>query len=168
MKRLLADTGPLLHLHEAGSLSLLPLLGTVIVPPLVLVELSVHAPALWPGSLPDWLKVEPLLPMAQQRAQAWQQAGLLHGGEAEAVALALDCKPDWFLTDDAAARLMAESLGVEAHGSLGVLLWAAGQKLVGKKAAEAALTALESSSLWMSFRVRAQARAALAQIFATS
>ena len=111
MKRLLADPGPLLHLHEAGS---------------------------------------------------------LHGGEAEAVAPALDFKPDWFLTDDAAARLMAESLGVEAHGSLGVVLWAAGQKLVGKEAAEVALTALERSSLWMSFRVAAQARAALAQIFATS
>jgi len=63
---------------------------------------------------------------AQQRSLTWQQAGLLHGGEAEPVALAIELKADWFLTDDAAARLLAESLGLEVHGSLGVILWAAG------------------------------------------
>lgn len=166
MKRLLADTGPLLHLHEAEAIHLLPLLGTVAVPPLVLSELRAHAPALWPGVLPHWLKVESLSPAAQQRARAWQQAGLLHRGEAEAVALALDFKPDWFLTDDAAARLMAESLGMEAHGSLGIVLWVAAHRLVAQAEAEAALVALENSSLWMSPRIRAQARAALAQVFA--
>lgn len=39
MKRLVADTGPLLHLHEAAALHLLPLIGTVIVPARILAEL---------------------------------------------------------------------------------------------------------------------------------
>ena len=33
MKRLVADTGPILHLHEAGALHLLPLIGEIFLPP---------------------------------------------------------------------------------------------------------------------------------------
>jgi len=101
MKRLVADTGPLIHLHEAGSLHLLSLIGSVAFPPLVREELRLHAPAL-PPALPAQWRMETLSPSAQQRAFAWQQAGLLHRGEAEALALAVAIKPDWFLTDDAA------------------------------------------------------------------
>ena len=38
VKRLVADTGPLVHLHEAGGLHLLPLIGEILVSPLVLAE----------------------------------------------------------------------------------------------------------------------------------
>lgn len=165
MKRLVADTGPILHLHEADALHLLPLIGEVILVPTVLTELRVHAPSLWPGSLPGWCK--PLLPSpaAHQRATAWQQAGLLHAGEAESLALAGEIRPDWFLTDDAAARLLAESLGVETHGSLGVVLWAAAQRMITRAEAGKLLLGLENSSLWLSPAVRAQARQAMDQLF---
>jgi len=145
MKRLVADTGPILHLHEAGAIHLLPLVGKVIMPPSVLAELNTHAPTLWPGPLPHHLKLQTLSPAAQHQALGWQKAGLLHGGEAEALALALELKPDWFLTDDAAAH-----------------------KGVGNAEAEALLAAWEKSSLWMSPRVRAEARAALAKLFGGS
>lgn len=168
MSQVCADTGPLLHLHEAGAVHLLPLLGTVVVSPLVVTELRVHARTLWPTVFPDWLKLQSLSTAAHQRARAWQQAGLLHGGEAQTLALALELKPRWFLTDDAAARLMAESLGVETHGSLGVVLWTAAHRLVGEAEAKAMLAALENSSLWMSSQVREQARVTLAIIFATN
>ncbi|MGO8927106.1 MAG: hypothetical protein ACLQU3_09485 [Limisphaerales bacterium] len=165
MKRLVTDTGPLLHLSEAGALELLPRIGVASLTPLVLAELRARAPTLWPGTLPDWLKLHTLSHAVQQRTVGWQQAGLLHGGEAEALAVALEVAPDWFLTDDAAARLLAESLKLETHGSLGVVLWAAANRLVAKAEAEAYLTALENSSLWTSPRVRAAARAALENIF---
>jgi predicted nucleic acid-binding protein len=161
MKRLVTDTGPILHLHEADALHLLPLVGTIFLPPLVLAEGRNHAPSLWSTALPAWLKVQIPSIAGQQNALSWQRAGLLHGGEAEALALAVEIKPDWFLTDDAAARLMAESLGIETHGSIGVVLWAAANKLVQKAEAEKHLAGLEQSSLWMSPRVRAEARAAL-------
>ena len=99
MKRLVADTGPVLHLHEAGALHLLPLIGEVFLPPFVIAELRVHVPSLWPELPPQWIKLQTLSPATQQRALAWQRAGLLHGGEAEALALASQIKPDWFLTD---------------------------------------------------------------------
>jgi predicted nucleic acid-binding protein len=118
MKRLVADTGPILHLREAGALHLLPLIGSVILSPLVCDELQTLAPKLR-AALPQEIEVQELSAAARERASAWLQAGLLDGGEAEALALALAMKPDWFLTDDAAARLMAEAMGIEAHGSLG-------------------------------------------------
>jgi predicted nucleic acid-binding protein len=167
MKRFVADTGPILHLHEAGALHLLPLIGKVFLPPLVIAELRAHSPLLWPGSFPEWAELQTLSSENQQRALQWQRAGLLHGGEAESLALALEIKPDWFLTDDAAARLMAESLGIEVHGSIAVVLWAAANKLMKKSEAEKLLTGLEQSSLWMSPKVRTQARNALEILFAT-
>jgi len=167
MKRFVADTGPILHLHEAGALLLLPLIGKVFLPPLVVAELRAHSLSLWPGAFPEWTKLQTLSPENQQRALQWQRAGLLHGGEAESLALTLEIKPDWFLTDDAAARLMAESLGIEVHGSIGVVLWTAANKLVKKSEAKKLLTGLEQSSLWMSPKVRTQARAALEKLFAT-
>ena len=90
---------------------------------------------------------------------------MLQGGEAQALALALETKPDWFLTDDAGARLMAESLGIETHGSIGIILWSAATRLIQKPEAETQLAELEKSSLWMSPRVRAEARAALTRLF---
>lgn len=166
MKRLVADTGPLLHLHEAQALHLLSLIGSVSVPVRVITELRKHAPHAFSTTLPTWLTVPPLSSAAQQRATAWQQSGLLHSGEAEALALAEEFRPDWFLTDDAAARLMAESISMETHGSLGVVLWCAARHLIPKADAESYLANLENSSLWLSPRVRAEARMALAKLFA--
>lgn len=168
MKRLVADTGPVLHLDEAGALHLLPLIGGVFLPPLVLAELRAHSPSLWPDPPPAWVKLQVLCADARQRALQWQHAGLLHGGEAEALSLALEIKPDWFLTDDAAARLLAESLGIEVHGSIGVVLWAAANRLTSRTEAEAHWSGLEKSPLWMSQKVRAEGRAALARILATA
>jgi predicted nucleic acid-binding protein len=161
MKRLVADTGPVLHLHEAGALHLLPLIGEISLPPLVAAELRPRISA-----LPKWAKIQALSSTALECALEWRRAGLLHGGEAEALALAREFKADWFLTDDAAARLMAESLNVEVHGSIGVVLWAVASKLVKKSEAESFLIGLEKSSLWMSLKVRIEARAALEKLFA--
>ena len=164
MKRVVADTGPVLHLHEAGALHLLPLLGEIFLPPLVIAELRNHAPELWPGIPPAWVKLQTLSAHSQQLALEWKRAGLLHGGEAEALALAGEIKSDWFLTDDAAARLMAKSLGREVHGSIGVVLWAATTKLLPKAEAETCWNGLAKSSLWMSPKVRAEAKAALEKL----
>jgi len=89
----------------------------------------------------------------------------LDAGEAEAIALARQIQADWFLTDDAAARLFAQALGLEVHGSLGIVLWAAVAGHLNRAAAEAVLNRLAQSSLWVSARVLAEARSALDQLF---
>lgn len=63
-----------------------------------------------------------LVPPHSAEAELWLEAGLLHAGEAEAIALARQIRADWLVTDGAAARLFAQTLGIEVHGSLGIVL----------------------------------------------
>ena len=164
MKRVVADTGPVLHLHEARALHLFPSIGEILVPEMVATELRSFSATL----PPKWAATRTLSLSSKGRADEWQRAGLLHGGEAEALALAIELKSDWFLSDDAAARLMAESFGIEVHGSIGIVLWAAVNKIVGEQEAKSVLADLENSSLWMSRKVRSEARLALDRVFKSS
>ena len=113
----MCDTSALLHLTEAEALPLLSRMGEVSVPRAVDLEMTQHSP-LWQSEKPPWIQVHSLTASALREATAWRQAGLLDAGEAEAIALARHMKAQWLLTDDAAARLFAQSLGIEVHGSL--------------------------------------------------
>lgn len=117
--------------------------------------------------MPDWIEPATLEPRFRKSAAYWLQAGLLDPGEAEALSLATQLKADWLLTDDTAARLIAQQQGLEVHGSLGVILWAAATGHFHRFEAEKALDSLFRSSLWLSSRVRKEARAALRKIFST-
>jgi len=167
MKIIVSDTGPLLHLSEAGALDLLKLAGEVYIPESVKEEFGYHSNNL---SLqrPDWLKITPLSPMHKEQALLWQQAGLIHYGEAETIALAVQLSADWLLTDDAAARLFAKSFQLEVRGSLGVILWAAATGKLSRSDAETFLSNLIRSSLWLSPRVITEAQAALTKIYTES
>ncbi|MEW5762826.1 MAG: DUF3368 domain-containing protein, partial [Bacillota bacterium] len=79
--------------------------------------------------------------------------------------LARQIRADWLVTDDAAARLFAQTLGIEVHGSLGIVLWAAATGRLNRPEAEALLDRLARSSLWLSPRVLAEAKAALENIY---
>ena len=164
MKKVVSDTGPVLHLREAGLAHLLELAGRVHIPKAVNLELE-RLDAAWGRARPAWVSLIELTEGYRREALAWQQAGLLGPGESEAIALARQVGADWLLTDDAPARLVARSLGLDVHGSLGVVLWAAAVGHVGRSDAEAALARLMQSSLWMSARVVGEARAALRQLF---
>lgn len=114
--------------------------------------------------MPDWVTVVPLGTAALESAVQWQRAGVLDPGEAEALALAGQEDAGWLLTDDAAARWLAQSLGQEVHGSLGLVLWAAASGHLDSSQAHDALTRLARTTLWISARVLDEARAALQQI----
>lgn len=162
MRRVVTDTGPLLHLSEAESLHLLRLVGNLYIPPHVITEIT----NLWSAwKLPEWIKVTNLTGQARQSSVLWQQAGVLDAGEAEAIALAQQLKADWFLTDDTIARLFASESGLEVHGSLGIILWAAVVGHLDDVAARQSLNRLAASSLWMSRRILREAQAALDEIF---
>ena len=162
MRRIVSDTGPLLHLAEAQALQLLELTGEVHIPRQVAMDMA-YLVSDW--RTPAWITVEPLREPHSSEAVAWQHAGLLDAGEAEATALARQVGADWLLTDDAAARLFASALGIEVHGSLGILLWAAAAGHLDRIEAEAALSRLAASSLWVSGRVLEEARSALQRMF---
>ncbi len=162
MRRIVCDTAPLLSLQEANLLNLLPLAGRLYIPPAVKNELRTFDP------IPDWLGTATLSVSFEEEAQAWVRAGLLDVGEAEAIALARQLEADWLLTDDTAARLLARREGLEVHGSLGLVLWAAANRHFDLEAAQAALDSLSRSSLWISARVMEEARQALPELCSRS
>jgi predicted nucleic acid-binding protein len=158
VRKVVADTGPILHLHEAEALQLLALVGELFVPEAVQAELNSFLPG-WVHIKPDWIKVHPLSSPFREEAMNWVLAQLLNVGEAEAISLA-----SWLLTDDAAARLLAQSLGLEVHGSLGVVLWAAAEGHISYLEGEEILNRLTASSLWVSASVILEAKEALRKI----
>ncbi|MCP3964085.1 MAG: DUF3368 domain-containing protein [bacterium] len=155
MRSVVCDTAPLVSLQESELLEILPLAGEVCIPPAVEAELRSLDP------LPEWLQITALDTPFAQEARAWAQAGILGPGEAEAIALVRQMAADWLLTDDASARLVAQREGIEVHGSLGLVLWAAADGHFDLLSAQAALDALSRSSLWISARVLEEARAVL-------
>ena len=137
--------------------------GEVHVPSAVDGEMVVLR-AGWERQRPEWIIVDAVAAPYNEHGAEWEEAGLLGAGEAQAIALAQEIEADWLLTDDAAARLFAEVLGLEVHGSLGIVLWAAAAGHLERSAAEAALDRLARSSLWVSAAVLTEARSALGEL----
>ena len=164
MKCVVCDTGPLIHLEEAGVRNLLSHAGAIHIPQGVEAEMRRHEER-WLDRRPAWLKVTNLNPHYDVEARTWQQAGLLDEGEAEAVALARQLNAHWLLTDDTAARLVGQAFGLDVHGSLGVVPWAAATNRLRRDKAESALDRLAQSSLWVSSSVLLTAKAALEEMF---
>lgn len=121
MARIIADTSPLQYLHQIGYLHLLPALaGEVIVPPAVVAELAagrrlgLRIPD--PTAI-DWITIQPpasllALPLATD----------LGAGEREVLALGLETPDAVVVLDDAFARRVAQTVGLQITGTLGVLL----------------------------------------------
>lgn len=159
---IICDTGPLLHLNEAGALGLLRLAGRVLIPPAVATEFRQNAAR---PKLPTWVKVITLDRSTKAQSYEWVENQIVDAGEAEAIGLALQIRPDWFLIDDAQARQHAETLGLECHGSIGLILWAvvAGH-VESREKARQILDSLAHSSLWISKRVLKQAAEAIEEL----
>ena len=164
MRCVISDTGPLLHLIEADALELLKCIGELHIPQSVELEIS-HFHEKWFIEKPTWITKIFLESHFVDESLAWQQAGLLDVGEVQSIALFRPIEADWFLTDDASARLVAQSLGIEVHGSLGVVLWAAAVGPITLQKAKSTLNALADSSLWISAKVIKEAFSALENIF---
>jgi predicted nucleic acid-binding protein len=165
MKTVVCDAGPIIHLYEANCLKLLRQTGSLYLPQRVFSEIktAIQLKDEWP----EWLKVISLSPDEKKEAGFWKKSGDLHDGEAEALVLARREKADWFLTDDSAARLFVSLLGIEVHGSLGIILWNAAHRHLSRLETERALNGLEASSLWLSPRIYREARQSLDDIYAT-
>ncbi len=115
------DAGPIIHLDELDSLSLLTDFNEVLVPEQVWQEVEQHRPnALTNPDLP-FQKV-PVVISSQTAFQTLVRALSLGLGEQAALSLMQDYPQAMFLTDDAAARLAAVTLGYQVHGSIGILI----------------------------------------------
>ena len=164
MRLIVSNTGPILHLKEANLLSLLHKTGKVYIPQMVDTEMKEISP-FWEKDRPEWIVIEKLLPDEIKQAEHLFLSGLLDFGEAEAIILAKKLRPTWFLTDDTEARIFANSLGMEVHGSLGVVLWSAAIGHLDYTGAKESLNRLSKTSLWISRAILSEAQKALEIIF---
>lgn len=161
-RAIVCDTGPLLHLHEAGAIHLLKSAGDILIPSTVAMEFKQNT-SKW--KLPNWIHIHRLNTQFSAQSFEWVQKEIIDGGEADAIGPALQMKCDWFLTDDAGARQFAESLGLEVHGSIGLLLSAvAVGHIESREQARRLLTGLVHSSLWISERVIMEAEKAIDEL----
>jgi predicted nucleic acid-binding protein len=118
---IICDAGPLIHLDELGCLDLLGDFQEVLVPEAVWHEVQRHRPgALDNPSASLIRRAVPILEDASLKVLA--QALALNTGETQALTLAVRNPDSIFLTDDAAARLAAERIGLRVHGTIGVIL----------------------------------------------
>ena len=118
MKIIVSDSGPIIHLNEVNALEMIVNMGEIFIPLAVAKEVERHK-----VSLPDEFTIIELGPEELEESKKYMTYGNIHIGESEAIILARQLKADLFLTDDASARLFAETKVLNARGSLGVVLW---------------------------------------------
>jgi predicted nucleic acid-binding protein len=117
-----SNSSPLIALSAIGRLELLPaLFESVLIPPAVAVEIG---PLVSTSS--RWLRVRPL----ERLRPAAVVRRTLGPGETEALALALEVRPDRLILDDLPARRLAEALGLPIIGTLGIVLAAKRRGLI--------------------------------------
>ena len=160
LRLVVCNTGPPLHLGEAQGRDLHNLTGDIHIPQAVDAELSLLDEK-WARGRPPWVRVDALVSPYLEEAVLWHRSGILDLGEAEAIALAQQLGADWLLTDDAAARVFAQTKDLEAHGSLGIVLWSVAVGHLQRDKGEMILDRLAQTSLWISKVVLVEAKEAL-------
>lgn len=115
------DAGPLIHLDELGCLDLLADFRAVHVPEQVWQEVEQHRSSALRSSGVQLQRTAVKL-SRHASFEALVRALALDLGEQAALSLMRSYPDAILLTDDAAARLSAETLGYRVHGSIGILL----------------------------------------------
>jgi len=146
-----SNSGPLIHLSQIGKFELLYIFSKIYIPEIVYKEVNIKGK---PGAIE--LK-------SAKNIQVYEVSGddiknikervkdfKLDKGELQALSLCNKLKKEIFLTDDLDAREAGKSLGLQVHGSVGVIVRAYREKLVDLKEAEEILNALyEVSKLFI-------------------
>ncbi len=127
MAVVVSDASPLICLAAIRQFNLLRILyGEVLIPTVVWQEIT-HVPsfssvtthqAAAEARTAGWLRVV----TPNNRPLVTQLETVLDSGEAEAIGLAVECKPSLLLIDERDGRQVARTLNVSLTGTLGILL----------------------------------------------
>ncbi|NCR27746.1 MAG: DUF3368 domain-containing protein [Microcystis aeruginosa BS13-10] len=125
-----SDTSPITNLAAVNQLTLLhQLYGTIIIPQAVYEEMASLGYAV-PGTIEimtlSWIETRPVT----QQNQVNQLLNKLDRGESEGIILALELGADILILDGRKGRKVAQSLGLNITGILGVLLEAKQKELI--------------------------------------
>ena len=156
------DAGPIIHLSELDSLHILNDFQTIFIPKGVYYEILKHTPL-----VPEIeLKVVNEIPLMDESLRILCKTFSLDLGEMEALAVISE-KPDYiFLTDDAAARLVAQKTGIKVHGTIGILMRAIRRDLLSpQKVIDILYQLPEKSTLFIKASLLEEAISAIKQQF---
>lgn len=115
------DAGPLIHLDEVAGLHLLAGYREVLLPDIVEREVLRHRPAIDLSQVSGLVRVSAVPPLEESLLSLAEEFGL-HQGELAAIAVLKEHHGRCLLSDDAAARALAEVIGFEVRGSVGLIL----------------------------------------------
>jgi len=121
IQKVVLDAGPIIHLDEITCLHLLSDFKELLVPEAVWKEIGYHRPSVLNNSTLPFIKIS-VLENIDSPIVMLCNAFNLDEGEKQAVVLCFQHPDSIFLTDDAAARLAAKSIGIKTHGTVGILL----------------------------------------------
>ena len=124
----IGDAGPIIHLDELSCLDLLADFPSVHVPQRVWTEIIAVRPTL-AHSIPSNVNLMEVAGVPSAELATLVHAMDLHGGEIAALKLAEQKGCDLLLCDDSAARLAAESRGIEVRGTIGLVVRAIRRKM---------------------------------------
>lgn len=139
------DAGPIIHLDELGCLHLMKDFDEVLVPDAVRREVLKHRDITFEGVDVKWVCISHKPPL-EEALGTMCRVFSLDEGEVEALAILKKQSRLTFLTDDAAARLVAARLGFSVHGTIGVLVRAVRRNLMNPKQVLDALNRIPSES----------------------
>ncbi len=115
------DAGPIIHLDELDCLSLLNDFDQVLIPSQVWQEVAHHRHGALRNSDLSLQQVDVII-CSHPPFRSLVRSMSLDLGEQAALSLMQNHPDAIFLTDDAAARLAAFTLGYRVHGTIGILL----------------------------------------------
>lgn len=145
--KVVSNTGPLMHLSEIDLVEALTAFQEVCIAEEVKNELKRNKIS------EDVLKGATLVNLKgkfKDVAEVLVNKFSLDLGEAQSIALALQERVDYFLTDDLDARKVAAAHNIEAHGTVGIILRAFREKIISReKTAEKVKELYTKSSLFI-------------------
>jgi predicted nucleic acid-binding protein len=143
---IIANTSPLFYLHQVGHLGILRVLyGHIVIPPAVEAEIRAGSEA---GlSVPDIAQAEWIEDKAVRSRQLVPVVVDLGPGEAEVLALGVECPGSLLILDDRLGRRVAHLNSLTYTGTLGVLIKA---KQAGHvRSIRAIIQDLRGAGLWL-------------------
>ena len=146
-RRAISNASPLIHLAEIGCFNILDIWEMILIPQEVFDEVcKFEAPGSKEVRKSENISVHSLTGDSKNLAKRLALAYELNLGEAAAIALARQEGISLFFTDDLDARLVALSLGLTVHGSVGILLRAFREKMLTKDGVISKVRMLETQS----------------------